>query len=283
MRRTLRLGVGLAAVYLAVVAATMAVTGRPVLPLFDGLTPPPPYRWVNPPPGYGFNVKPERTEATVALTDAGSALAGPTGVNGQVVLNLPDRAIPPHRPDTAVKITFTPLDPTRLGPLPPGLVPDGNAYEIRMSYRPSGRAVTDLAVAGNVILSTPEPASVLVFSGDGHGWQTIETQRVGGPDAVGSAFGRAGHYVAAIPGRTTPPARPSTWLVTGRRILIVILAAALVVNLAARARQRRRAHSTRVYRGSGRSRFQWRETVASHRSSLTGITAKRLMTRCPPS
>ena len=68
---------------------------------------------------------------------------------------------------------------------------------------------------------------------------------VGGPDAVGGPLRRAGHYVAAIPGRTTPPARPSTWLVTGRRILIVILAAALAVNLAARARQRRRTHVTR--------------------------------------
>ena len=39
----------------------------------------------------------------------------------------------------------------------------------------------------------------------------------------------------------------------------------------------------RPQRGSGRSRFQWRDTVASHRSSPAGMTAKRLMTRWPPS
>lgn len=240
MRRTLVLGVGLAALYVSVLAATMVATGRPVRPLFDGLTPPPPYQWVNPPAGHGFNTKPRRTDASLPLTATGSPLAGPTGVNGQVVLNLPDRAVAPHPGDTAVKVTFTPLDPARLAPLPPGLVPDGNAYDVRMSYRPSGLAVTDLAVAGNVILSTPEPASVLVFSADGHSWGPIETQRVGGPDAVGGPFRRAGQFVAAIPGRrAAPAARPSSWLVAGRRILIAVLAVALAVNLAARVRQRR--------------------------------------------
>jgi len=247
VRRTLALGVGLAALYISVLAATMVATGRPVRPLFDGLTPPPPYQWVTPPPGHGFNVKPHRSEASLPLTAAGSGLAGATGVNGQVVLNLPDRAIPPHAADSAVQVRFTPLDPDRLAPLPTGLVPDGNAYEIRMWYRPSGLPITDLTVAGNVILSTPEPASVLVFSADGHSWRTIETQRVGGPDAVGGPFGRAGHYVAAIPGRRpVPPARPASWLVTGRRILIAVLALALAVNLLARARQRRRTQPTRL-------------------------------------
>jgi hypothetical protein len=229
----------LAAIYIAVVAVTMFVTGRSVAPLFDGLTPPPPYRWVKPPPGYGLNVKPQRSEVTVPLTATGSGPAGPTGVNGQVVLNLSDRAIQGHQRDTGVKITFKPLDPGRLGAAPPGLLPDGNAYDIRMSYQPSGDAVTDLAVPGNVILSTPEPASVLLFSADGHDWRSINTQRVGGPDAVGGPFRRTGYYVAAIPGRRrTPPARSWQWLATARQILIGVLALALVANLAGRVRRR---------------------------------------------
>jgi hypothetical protein len=243
VRRTLAGGVGFAAVYVSIVAITMVATGRSVAPLFDGLTPPPPYRWVKPPPGYGVNVKPRRTEGSVPLSDTGSVLAAPTGVNGQVVLNLPERAIPRHDRDTAVDIAFTPLDPARLGVLPPGFVPDGNAYEINLSYRESSAAITDMVLPGNIILSTPEPASVLLFSPDGHRWETMATQRVGGPDAVGGPFRHAGHYVAAIPGRPPPASRSWAWLPTARRILIGVLAAALFLNLAIRARHgRHRRH-----------------------------------------
>ena len=238
MRRTLGVGVGLAALYLAVLGATMAVTGRPVLPLFDGLTPPPPYQWVKPPPGYGFNTKPQAAEVSVALSETGSVPDGPTGVNGQVVLNLPAGAVPPRSGDTAVKITIKPLDPARLDPLPPGLIPDGNAYEIRMRYRPSGQAIDELAVPGNIVLATPEPASALLVAPPGRPWETIETHRVGGPDSVGGPFVRAGHYVAAIPGAAAPRNRTS-WLGTARRVLIVVLSVALVVNLAGRVRPRR--------------------------------------------
>ena len=49
-----------------------------------------------------------------------------------------------------------------------------------------------------------------------------------------------GTYVAAIPGRAVP-ATPRSRLATARRILIVLLSAALVVNLALRVRNGRRA------------------------------------------
>jgi hypothetical protein len=234
-------GAALAVIYVSVVAATLVATDRPVRPLFDGLVPPPPYRWVNPPPGAGFNTRPERDVISVPLTAAGSELAGPAAVNGQVVLNLPEGAIPPRPGATEVRITVTPLDPGRLGPLPEGLTSDGNAYEIGMRYRPSGGALADLAVPGNIILATPEPASVLLFSSDGRGWETIDTQRVGGPDSVGGPFLRPGHYVAAVPGIARPVEEPGGWLRTARRAAIVVLSVALVANLARRALQRRRA------------------------------------------
>lgn len=234
-------GAALAAIYVAVVAATMVATDRPVRPLFDGLVPPPPYRWVNPPPGAGFNTRPERDVVRVPLTPAGSELAGPAAVNGQVVLNLPEGAIPPRSGATEVRITFTPLDPNRLGALPEGLTPDGNAYEILARYRPSGGTLADLAVPGNIILATPEPASVLLFSSDGRGWEAIDTQRVGGPDSVGGPFLRAGHYVAAVPGVPRPVEESGGWLRSARRVLIVVLSVALVANLGWRARQRRQA------------------------------------------
>ena len=84
---------------------------------------------------------------------------------------------------------------------------------------------------------TPEPASVLVFSADGRRWETMETVRVGGPDSVGAAFQRPGHYVAAIPGVARPQGRSREWLLTGRKVLIAVLSVALVANLALRARE----------------------------------------------
>lgn len=232
----MRVGAALALVYLSVVAVTLVATDHPVRPLFDGLTPPPPYRWVKPPPDYGTNIKAEPSEASVALADGGSEPAGPTGVNGQVTLNLSQGAVPARPGEVAVKIRVVPLDAARLGPLPPRLVPDGNAYEIRMSYRPSGAAVTALATPGNVVLATPEPASVLVFSPDGRHWETLETARVGGVDSVGAAFRRAGYYVAAIPGAARPTGRSGNGLETGRKVLIGLLSVALVANLALRRR-----------------------------------------------
>lgn len=240
-RQTFITGGALAALYLAVVAATMIGTDRPVRPLFDGLVPPPPYRWVDPPSGLGLNTKPEREAVSVPLTAAGSELAGPSAINGQVVLSLPEGAFPARAGAVEVRITVVPLDPDRLGALPAGLTADGNAYEIRLDYRPSGGSVAGLSAPGSIILATPEPASVLLFSPDGRNWETIETQRVGGPDTVGGPFRGAGHYVGAVPGVARPEDEPAGWARTARRVLIALLSVALVANLAWRARQSRRA------------------------------------------
>jgi hypothetical protein len=223
-----------------VVAGTLAFTGRPVRPLLDGLVPPPPYRWVKPPPGLGVNTKPQRAEVTVALGPAGSELAGPSAINGQVILNLPAGAMSGRAGDREVRITIDPLDPARGPALPSGFVADGNAYRIGLRARPSGDAVTSLAAPGNIILATPEPASVLLYAADGGGWEALPTQRVGGPDSVGGPFRGPGRYVAAIPGVARAAAEPAGWVESGRRVLIVILSLALVGNLAWRARQRRR-------------------------------------------
>lgn len=239
--RTFVTGAVLATVYVAVVAATLAGTDRPVRPLFDGLLPPPPYRWVNPPPGTGFNTKPEPDVVTVPLAAAGSELAGLSAINGQVILNLPAGAFPPRAGAGEVRTTVVPLDPNRLGALPAGLTANGNAYDIRLQYRPSGGRLTGLAAPGNIILATPEPASVLLFSPDGRRWETIDTQRVGGPDSVGGPFRSAGHYMAAVPGVARAVEKPAGWAQTARRALIVLLSAALVANLAWRVRQSRRA------------------------------------------
>ena len=44
-------GAALVALYVATVVGTMSF-GHHVRPLFEGIGPPPPYRWVHPPPGF---------------------------------------------------------------------------------------------------------------------------------------------------------------------------------------------------------------------------------------
>jgi hypothetical protein len=227
-----RIGAGAAIVYAVVAGVTLAGGGHPARPLFDGLTPPPPYRWVKPPPRHPLNVKPATTTSQLDFDEDGLVAAGPTTTDGQLVLSLPRKALPRRARDTALQVRMAPLDPGRLGATPSGLVPDGNAYEVRMVYRPSGTPVTELAVPGNIILTTPEPASLLLFSADGHRWTTLATQRVGGVDAVGSVFSRPGYYVAAVPGAPRQARASRNPLETVRIVLIVILSVALLINLA---------------------------------------------------
>ena len=65
MRRIAITGASVALAYLAVVLATSLFTNRTVRPLFDGGAPPPPYRWINPPPDFApGNLGPKSTDLT---------------------------------------------------------------------------------------------------------------------------------------------------------------------------------------------------------------------------
>lgn len=227
----LPVGAGVVVLYLAVTAATLLGTSHHVRPLFDGLLPPPRYHWAHPPKGYISYGTPTRTTATVPLGAGGSLLSGPTTADGQLVLNLPDGALPGRERDTEVGVTIVPHDAARLGATPEGLVPDGNAYEVRLRYLPSGTPVERLDRPGNVVLTTPEPASVLLHATRGHDWQALPTTRVGGVDAVGASFGAPGYYLAAIPGRARPAGSGGGSAETVRRALIVVLATALAAHL----------------------------------------------------
>ena len=69
-------GVGVATLYLAVAAAGFRSGAVPVRILFDGVAPPPPYRWARPPEELaGGNQAPEVGMGTVSLDATGSAPA----------------------------------------------------------------------------------------------------------------------------------------------------------------------------------------------------------------
>jgi len=191
-----RFGAAALGVYLAVAAATLAWSGRRLLPLFEGVGPPPPYQWVNPPPAFkSGNTKPGPATVDIALRAGKSDASSAFTADSQLVINITAGAFAPHGADTAVRAVLTPLDPATLGPVPPGLFADGNAYRIGLTYQPSNTAVDTVAGQGSISLTVPNPGLVLLYSSDGRTWTTLASQTVAATSTVFATFNNPGWYL----------------------------------------------------------------------------------------
>jgi hypothetical protein len=172
--RKWRAGAAALALYLIVALTTFGFARHRVLPLFEGIGPPPRYQWVNPPPQFAAgNTRPHLTSEEIAFVDGRTPARVVMSSDAQFIGNLAEGAFAPHGPDTAVRAVVTPLDPATLGSLPPGLAADGNAYHIELTYQPSAASVAGLAVPGNVImnpLTPPRPCCTRPTAGPGPGW-----------------------------------------------------------------------------------------------------------------
>jgi hypothetical protein len=221
----LGLGALLLVVYLLAITGTLPF-GRNVRPLFEGIGPPPAYRWVNPPAAFASgNVPPRPSDTDVTLGPTGSQQSGAQSEDNQLVLNLAPNAAAPHPPDTAVRIHIEPLDPATLGPPPAEFRPNGNAYRVTLTYEPSGRPVDTLTAPGNILLTVPLTAAGLLSSGDGRTWTNIGKQTVPGQPIVGGAFSGPGWFMGA-----THAQAPSKGGGGGSSGIIIV--AALVAGLA---------------------------------------------------
>lgn len=191
-------GVAAVAVYAAVALATARVGDHTVRPLFDGVGPPPAYQWVNPPAQFkSGNLKPSPGTGRVAFTGGRSDAGAFQTPDGQFVVDLTPGAIAPHPPDTSVDARLTPLDPAGLGSLPTPLRAAGNAYRIQLAYGPSKQPLDTVATPGDLFLTVPEPAEVILYSPDGRAWQRLDTKQIATGAEVGTQFSRTGWYVAA--------------------------------------------------------------------------------------
>jgi len=205
-RRRLAVGAAIGALYALVAVVTIQSSDSHVRPLFEGIGPHAPYQWVNPPKAFeAGNVKPRANDSPVSLGPTGSPQAGAASTDGQILLNLPEGAFPPHLPDDKVIVRLTPIDPAKLARPPDELRSNGNAYKVEFSNQPSGQAVNAVAKPGNIILTVPEPAQGLLFSPDGQAWQKLESQETGGVGTVGGPFTEAGYYLGATSSFTDPP------------------------------------------------------------------------------
>jgi hypothetical protein len=253
--RGLRAGLALAGLYAAVVALTGLWAGHPVRPLFDGVGNTTPYRWVKPPWYVGSaNIKAVPSHTDIPFDDGTSPLTGVNSDDSQIILNLPRGALPPHEGDTAVRATFTPLDPKKLAKPPKGMRPDGNAYRVDMAYQPSGMPVRQMTTSGNVVMVVPDEADKMLFSLDGKSWDELPTHMLGDPNTVGSAFNKPGYYLVgtALPEFTDPNKGKGTKRVVG--IVLVVVAAVLLLGYVGPMALRRSRAAQAGPPGRGRSR-----------------------------
>jgi hypothetical protein len=240
-------GVGIVALYLA----GAAVSGRSSIltrrPLLDGLAPPTPYRWVNPPPDLAAgNKPPASTRFTLELAPEGSQLGAFSTGDGQVNLVLSQGAVPPRSGQTGVEVTVDPVDPATLGPVPSGLVGAGNAYRIQAGYQPSGAKVAALGGQSSVGLVYPLLTTAVADTGghqvlssaDGRAWEVLASTDTPGTHQVSARLSRTGYVMVGVPPSAGGSQRDSRTriLLVGTGVAVVIVAAAFALRLRERSR-----------------------------------------------
>jgi hypothetical protein len=245
-RLVLLAGVGIVVLYLAgaVVSGRASILAR--RPLLDGLAPPTPYRWVNPPPDLAAgNKPPASTRFTVELTANGSRLGAFSTSDGQLNLVLSEGGVAARPGQTGVEVAVDPVDPATLGAAPSGLVVAGNAYRIRVSYRPSGRKVEALGGQSSVGLVYPLLATavadpgghVVLSSADGRTWEQLPSTDTPGTHQVSAGLKRTGYVqVGVAPAQGSGSDPRDRILLLGTGIAVVIVVAALVLRLRERSR-----------------------------------------------
>ena len=243
---------GLSYILLAVLSGHLSPLAR--RPLLDGFVPPPPYRWVSPPPALASgNKRPSTASLNVDFDSRTGSQAGVFSTNDlQASIVLADGAFPPAPGQSSLRLTITPQSPSSAGPAPAGMVIAGNVYRFRATLEPGGRDLSAIASSSQLVLSypsTPTPATsrhTLLFSADGAGWQSLS----GSIDSVAQQQVLAnvrmlGYFaVGATPGRGasgTPTGSVANLIPT---ILIGVLVAGIAFFIIRfEIRQRRRARS----------------------------------------
>jgi hypothetical protein len=260
-RRPLAVGLGLGGLYAIVAVATLLLADRPLLPLFDGLAPPPPYRWVTPPPEVASgNQQPTSAEREAQLGPEGSPFLSVTPEDGQAIVVMDDGAVPPNPPDapnppaTTVRVGLTPHDPGTLADLPDGLTAASNAYRVVITYQPSGTAVSMLRPnpITSVNLTSAGFSDVMLYSADGGSWarQSDAEPRPDG-HGLGTPFSSPGYFLVASIDRAPGGTNPAVYVLLLGLPVVVVMALVAVKrrNDEARANARAKAKADARKRG----------------------------------
>jgi hypothetical protein len=239
-RRALGVGLGLAGLYAVVAVATLLLVDRPLLPLFDGLAPPPPYRWVKPPPETAAdNEQPAAAEKEAPLGPEGSPFINVTPEDGQALVVLEAGAVAAHPPDTSVRVSVVPHDAGTLGHLPDDLSPAGNAYLVLVTYQPSGAPVAAIkqSPGTTIALTAAGLADAMLFSPVADDWsKRPDPEPLLGGHGLKTPLEAPGYYLVASIGRSGGGGGTSPLVYV---LLVAAPVAVVAVLVVARRRQER--------------------------------------------
>lgn len=226
-RSSLGRGTALLAVYVAVAVATAQWAPGRMRPLFDGFASHPgAYNWVKPPKEFAEgNRPPDSAQARIAFEGGASTPAQADPPDGQATASVPAGALPAHGSDGAATLDLRPVDPATLGPLPPGLRAEGNAYQVSISYLPSRDPATAITAPGRVGVMSDAASDTLLFSSDGRSWRPVDGQPIANQKGFLAPLTELGYFLAA--GGGEPRALESG----GGGVPVVLLVAAAGVPL----------------------------------------------------
>jgi hypothetical protein len=229
-----------AAVLAAYVAVAMVIPGGPTRPLFDGIAPPAPYRWVNPPPEFvQGNGKPESASHDLTLGASGSDAASIATPDGQAAVVLKEGSFAARRGEKTVVIRIDPLDPATFGRPPSEQRYDGNAYRYIAAYKLSGEEAK-LTQPATVVLQFPIVSTHLLRR-DGNAWTDLKANPVSVSLQIFASSAMLGVFVATGP--PLPSDTPEKSFPLALVISLGAAAAAVVAGVIARTRAQNRRRS----------------------------------------
>jgi hypothetical protein len=230
-------------------------------PLLDGLVPPTPYRWVDPPPELaGTNLAPASATFRVELGNRGSLTAIVTTDDAQVTLILPRGTFAESAGERGVEVRIEPLAPSEIEPPDPPAGILGNVYRLRADYVPSGERA---ALAGDArvvlvypFLSTDHFGHSVISSPDGVDWTAVETNDFRSIQQADGPIETLGYVAVAQTGVTaSPSAGPGETSSIATVVIVVglvVLAAGAAVALRPASSSRKRGRASRPARGAAR-------------------------------
>ena len=233
MRRKLAASAGLLAVAAYVAGSFLSARmGAQPAPMLDGLSPPPPYRWVEPPPDLAAgNQEPSGGSFKVDLTRKGSTAGAFSTPDSQATVIVSEGSVPAAEGEERVRIELTPLDPATLGPPPSGLEFAGNAYRVTATYEPGEEDVAEVTAGADqrVVLVYPAAASepghqevTILSSGDGESWTRLDTNDATVQQQAQATFKQFGYFVVARPPEATGLSTSAVGVIVLAAILLVL-------------------------------------------------------------
>ena len=239
--RTIAAGVAVVAFYFASAWFSGHLSPLARRPLLDGLAPPTPYRWVDPPPELAStNLAPAPGTFRVELGNRGSLTAVLTTTDAQVTLILPKGSFAPAEDGRAVEVSIEPLAASEVDPPPPPLEIEGNVYRLEATYLPSNEPA-ELAAEARVVLTYPfstgvHPGNTVMHSTDGITWTTVDTNDLPSIQQADAPIDPLGYVAVArdttattAPGPTNDESSPVATIAI--LVGLVVLAAAAAVTL----------------------------------------------------